>query len=42
MLLEKTDEDPMLVATTSIELNQGNILNISLLNERETKEELEN
>ena len=35
VLFENTDEYPMLVATASTTLNQDNILNISLLNERE-------
>ena len=38
VLFEKTNEYPMLVATTSVALNQSNILNISLLNEREVEE----
>ena len=37
VLFENTDEDPILVATTSVALNQTNILNISLLNEREVE-----
>ena len=41
MLFEKTDEDPMIVPTTLAALNQANVLNISLLNERETKYESE-
>ena len=42
VLFEKTDEDPMLVATTSAALNQANILNISFLNEIEIEVESEN
>ena len=36
---KRSDEDPMLVATTLVALSQDNILNISLLNERITEEE---
>ena len=42
MLFEKTNEDPMLVAIVLVALNQSNILNISLLNEREVEVESEN
>ena len=42
VLFEKIDEDPMLVATVSVTLNQDNVLNISLLNEREAEGKLEN
>ena len=42
VLFENIDEDPMLVATTSGAMNQANILNISLLDEREEKVGLEN
>ena len=42
VLFEKTGEYPILVDTTSMDLNQANILNISLLNERATKVESEN
>ena len=41
VLFERTNEDSMLVATALVALNQANILNISLLNERITKVELE-
>ena len=37
VLFERTDEDSMLVATSSTALSQTNILNISLLNERITE-----
>ena len=37
VMFEKTDEYPMLVAKTLVASNQTNILNISLLNERERK-----
>ena len=39
VLYEKTDEDSMLVAISSTTLNQADILNISLLNERVKKVE---
>ena len=41
-LFEKIDEDPMLVAIALVALNHANILNISLLNEREAQAKLEN
>ena len=42
MLFEKTNEDPMLVSIASVALNQENIINISLLNERAIEAESEN
>lgn len=42
VLFENIDEDPILLATTSAALNQANILNNSLLNERVVEEESEN
>ena len=36
VLFKRTNEDLMLIATTSVALNQTNILNISLLNEKIT------
>jgi hypothetical protein len=39
VLFERTDEDLMMVAEASIALNQANILNISLINERINEEE---
>ena len=42
VLFDKTDEDIMLVVIASMDLNQANILNISLLNEREVEAESQN
>ena len=41
-MFEKTDENDMLVATDLMVVNQDNILNMSLLNERVVKENSEN
>ena len=40
VLCEKTDEDPMLIATTSTALTQANVSNITMLNETVAKEVL--
>ena len=41
VLFQRTDEDSMIVATTSVALNKSNILNISLLTEKLNKVESE-
>lgn len=42
VLYERTDEDPMLIDTSSIALDQASVLNISMLNEKSIEQELNN
>ena len=42
VLFERTDEDPIMVATTSTTLAQATAYNISMLNEKVMEVELEN
>ena len=42
VLFEKTDEDPMLIATTSVVMTQASVYNISMLNEKLAEVESKN